>query len=58
MLNTYANSKELLDLVYKQYPDLSSRRMEERTKAAVAAVTDFLFGAPAAFEASHHARYD
>ena len=57
MLTPYENPDELFDLIMAHYPDIFHEDLETRSKAAVQALTDFIFAAPSILEADTHSRY-
>ena len=56
-MNFYDNAEEMVDELYRLYPDMDSYNTQERTEAASQLLTDFAFGSQAYNEAQHHATY-
>ena len=54
-MNFYDNAEDLVDELYRLYPEMDSYNTQERTEAASQMLTDFAFGSQAYNEAKHHA---
>ena len=56
-MNFYENADDMVDELYRLYPEMDSFNTQERTEAASQLLTDFGFASQAYNEAHNHATY-
>ena len=56
-MNVYENADDMVDELYRLYPEMDSYNTQERTEAASQFLTDLAFASQAYNEAQHHATY-
>ena len=56
-MNFYENAEDMVDELYRLYPEMDSYNTQERTEAASQLLTDFGFASQAYNEAHNHATY-